>query len=121
MVKIEELSIGNWVIDKNDNNGSSQPRQIKWLSDSFIGWDDRKSSSEMYVDSLPITKDTIAKYVQALKEQNGLYIYSSFSFRLTNGKMKAWENDLREEPDQNAASFLLDTIHKLQNFITLIS
>lgn len=120
MVKIDELSIGNWVVDKNDNNGPSQPRQIKWITESFIGWDNQQSSSEKYVDPLPITKENIKKYIQLLKEKDDLYEYRSFSFRLTNGKMKAWENDLRDEPGQGAAPLLFDAIHKLQNFLTLI-
>ena len=120
MVNINELSIGNWVVDRNDNNGPSQPRQIKWLNDPFIGWADEKSSSVMYVDPLPITKETIKKYIQLLKEEGDLYKYSRFSFRLTTGEMVAWEDDFREEPRQDVAPLSFDAIHKLQNFLTLI-
>lgn len=135
-MKIEELSIGNWVFDKN----SQKSKKIVWLSDQYVGWDNgatKVNSSLDCVNPIPITEENILKYIDGLiayKKQKEVFCYGCYFFKLQKqeyskgsmiDKLIVWDDDyIISDCDRDkvcSVKYLeIKYIHQLQNFLTLI-
>lgn len=135
-ILIEELSVGNWVVDRSPKQLFTKPRQIRGIYNRIIYWTDShepKETSEIcHIEPIEINAESIEKYVPALtpvENEPDKYKYENYKFLLRNHGLLVWDDELCFQPDDKHTSgsevisiayFQLRHIHQLQNFLSIL-